>query len=172
MVKRANEFPEFEVEALRDKRVKDGVALYLVKWKDYSDSDNTWEPISHLEGSMDLVRDYEERRGRRLKVAKKCSLQLAQKQRRDEEVKAAPLFSVENWHISQDQCKALTVPGCFRKHSVRRVLRIVRDKAGKLQFEVEWKPKGDVKVGNSVVSLEEFTENEPKTLIEFLAGLV
>ena len=72
MVKISNESPEFEVESLLDKRISSGIAYYLVKWKDYSESESSWEPISHLENSMELVRLYEEKRGRKLKVAKKC----------------------------------------------------------------------------------------------------
>lgn len=32
---------------------------YLVKWKGYNDSDNTWEPKSNLAHAAQLVKEYE-----------------------------------------------------------------------------------------------------------------
>jgi hypothetical protein len=39
---------EFEVERILDKRRRNGTTEYLVKWKDYSESENTWEPTRNL----------------------------------------------------------------------------------------------------------------------------
>jgi len=42
--------PEFDVEELRAKRVRNGKTEYLVKWLDYEEEDNTWEPEEHILG--------------------------------------------------------------------------------------------------------------------------
>ena len=56
--------PEWEVEAIRDKRQRrhrrQNRVEYLVKWKDYPEEDNTWEPIANLQNAMEIVREYEE----------------------------------------------------------------------------------------------------------------
>lgn len=45
----ATEDEVFEVEEIRDRGVgDDGKALYLVKWKGYDSSENTWEPEKNL----------------------------------------------------------------------------------------------------------------------------
>lgn len=39
----------YEVESVLGMRWEKGKKLYLIKWKDYEDSDNTWEPEEHLD---------------------------------------------------------------------------------------------------------------------------
>ena len=36
---------------------------YLVKWKDHPNSENTWEPVTNLEGSQRLIEEFRQRRG-------------------------------------------------------------------------------------------------------------
>jgi hypothetical protein len=56
------QLPIYDVEAIVDKRKiheDSNEYEYLVKWKNYDDSRNTWEPISHLTDSINLVLEYE-----------------------------------------------------------------------------------------------------------------
>lgn len=56
---------EYEVERVcRVKRVN-GKPLYLVKWKGYPTSENTWEPIENLRGCQDQVQEFHLREHRR-----------------------------------------------------------------------------------------------------------
>jgi len=50
---------EYEVEKCVDKRIVKGKIQYLIKWKGFEDTDNTWEPIENLECS-ELISEYEE----------------------------------------------------------------------------------------------------------------
>lgn len=50
---------EYEVEKCVDKRIVKGKTQYLIKWKGFDDTDNTWEPIENLECS-ELISEYEE----------------------------------------------------------------------------------------------------------------
>jgi len=49
------EMPEWEVEEVLDHRDRYGKAQFLVKWKGYPNSDNSWEPLECLENAIDLV---------------------------------------------------------------------------------------------------------------------
>ena len=61
-----NGAPEWLVDRLLDHRkVRRGarqVDQYLVEWKGYPISEATWEPIENLTGSMDSVKEFNEKR--------------------------------------------------------------------------------------------------------------
>ena len=48
------------VEKILKKRTYKGKVQYQVKWQNYPDSQNTWEPIEHLDNVMDLVEKFEQ----------------------------------------------------------------------------------------------------------------
>lgn len=50
---------DYVVEKILDRRVIKGKTQYFLKWKGYPDSDNTWEPIEHLE-CPELISAFEE----------------------------------------------------------------------------------------------------------------
>src|SRR5699024_10669903 len=52
---------EYEVERVLDYRQVNGRPCYLIKWKGYDTSENTWEPIANLTGCHQLVKEYHQR---------------------------------------------------------------------------------------------------------------
>ena len=52
---------EFEVEEILDSRRERKSLLYLVKWKGYLTSDNSWEPASYVKNAASLVKAFHDR---------------------------------------------------------------------------------------------------------------
>merc|ERR1711862_373152 len=51
---------EYEVESIVSKRTsEEGKVEYLVKWKGWNSSDNTWEPVDNLQSSKELIDEFE-----------------------------------------------------------------------------------------------------------------
>ncbi|KAK7386232.1 hypothetical protein VNO78_26298 [Psophocarpus tetragonolobus] len=50
----------YEVEAIRRKRVRKGQVQYFIKWRDWPETANTWEPPENLESVRDVVEAFEE----------------------------------------------------------------------------------------------------------------
>uniref|UniRef100_A0A7I4ESS0 Chromo domain-containing protein n=1 Tax=Physcomitrium patens TaxID=3218 RepID=A0A7I4ESS0_PHYPA len=59
----------FEVEAIRKKRIRKGKKEFLIKWRNWPEKDNTWEPFSHVAKCRDILEEFEAsqkaRRGKR-----------------------------------------------------------------------------------------------------------
>ncbi|CAL1356703.1 unnamed protein product [Linum trigynum] len=51
----------FEIEAIRRKRVRKGQLQYLIKWRGWPETANTWEPLENLQSCSDVIEAFEER---------------------------------------------------------------------------------------------------------------
>lgn len=52
---------EFEVERVLAKRTRKGVLQYLVKWKDWTDENNTWESEENLTSAAEAINEFNEK---------------------------------------------------------------------------------------------------------------
>ena len=56
--------PEYEVEYILDSRGAGKEEEFLVKWRGFPESSATWEPLSHLENSKDILKAFRSQRTR------------------------------------------------------------------------------------------------------------
>ncbi|KAG2279783.1 hypothetical protein Bca52824_051003 [Brassica carinata] len=49
----------FEIEAIRRKRVRKGKVQYLIKWRGWPETANTWEPLENLHSIADVIDSFE-----------------------------------------------------------------------------------------------------------------
>ena len=52
------DMPEWEVEYIKDSRLRGRSLQYLVKWKGYPHEESTWEPVSNLQHAAEAVSDF------------------------------------------------------------------------------------------------------------------
>ncbi|XP_047341400.1 chromo domain protein LHP1-like [Impatiens glandulifera] len=50
----------FEIESVRKKRIRKGEAQYLIKWRGWPETANTWEPLENLLACSDIIDAFEE----------------------------------------------------------------------------------------------------------------
>ncbi|KAK7351947.1 hypothetical protein VNO77_11738 [Canavalia gladiata] len=50
----------YEIETIRRKRVRKGEVQYLIKWRGWPETANTWEPLENLQSVPDLVDAFED----------------------------------------------------------------------------------------------------------------
>lgn len=53
----------YEVESIRKKRIRKGRVQYLVKWRGWPESQNTWEPYENVKSCGEILKDFEESSG-------------------------------------------------------------------------------------------------------------
>ncbi|CAF0954070.1 unnamed protein product [Adineta steineri] len=126
----------FEIERIVEKRYRNDRLEYLIKWRGYPDSQNTWEPSNNIEGEQEteLLAEYEAHNKQKLLNSGSRSTlnNLSPNKRRNDELinsgmKKRPGFQSSN------------VPSGFdRGFEAEKVLGAT-DSAGELMLLVKWR---------------------------------
>merc|ERR1711911_351332 len=84
-----SEEEEYEVEKIVAARFVKKKRQYLVKWVNYAEEWNTWEPIENLEGSHELVEDFNKREREEEEKKEKQKAEAIAKKKAEKERKEA-----------------------------------------------------------------------------------
>jgi len=117
---------EYTVEKVVYSRMRNGKKEYLLKWKSYPDSENTWEPSENLD-CPDLIADYEDKKKKRdaEKKRKSNGMEESQKKRK----------KVTDSKSAEDDNKPR---GFDRGLQPERIIGAT-DSSGELMFLMKWK---------------------------------
>ena len=132
---------EYEVEKIVDKRMKKGKPEYYVKWKNWPDEDNTWEPVDNLE-CEDLIAEFEKNQGKGKKAAEK----------RKPEPEKKP----------EKAAKKTNPKGFARGLSAEKIIGATND-PGELYFLIKWKGSDEA----DLVAAKEANIKIPQVVIKF-----
>jgi hypothetical protein len=138
----------YDVEKIMDKKYENGRLLYLVKWLDYPDSENTWEPLSHLTDVPELIEAFEKDYCRRLSGEKDLELN----------EKPTPVKQLYKHKAPSGNIK-LDVP---------KNLKSAKNEAGRVYVLVEWRERIDgIQPADSYVLNRELREKYWSMLLDF-----
>jgi len=123
---------EYVVEKILDKRTRGGRVEYYLKWKGYSEEDNTWEPVENLD-CPDLIAEYEEQRKR--KKAENKAKEESTKKDKDKSVKKPGSEDAAKKKKKEDESK----PRGFDRGLDPEKIIGATDASGELMFLIKWK---------------------------------
>lgn len=92
----------YEVEAIRAFKVSRGVRQYLIKWKDYAESDNTWEPEEHCDCEEKIKEFHEQLKEKKKKDVEQTRKKVTTSQTRTKITKSRSKFTVKKRILDSD----------------------------------------------------------------------
>ena len=101
-----SEEEEYEVEKIVAARFVKKKRQYLVKWVNYAEEWNTWEPIENLEGSHELVEDFNKREREEEEKKEKQKAEAIAKKKAEKERKEAERTRKEAEKKEREEKKA------------------------------------------------------------------
>lgn len=120
---------EYTVEKVVDSRMRGGRREYLLKWKGYPDSENTWEPEANLD-CPDLISEYEDKQKKKLAEKEK-----KRKQNGEDESTTKKKKKIAEVRSTEEDNKPR---GFDRGLQPERIIGAT-DSSGELMFLMKWK---------------------------------
>lgn len=169
----------WEVERILQKREQNGQPLYLIKWKDWDASHNTWEPLRNLVHCQDLLHEFDNEQQKLIDRFKSttnfypdaCDVELflaAQVQRNNKmsivEITSAATDTIAQGYVYVEIRRFLKSPSAKLEAKIKRqILRMLlielrRDQLESLQ---DWEAEmNDLTKGKPTIQVENLVDLE------------
>jgi len=126
---------EYVVEKILDKRTRSGRVEYYLKWKGYSEEDNTWEPVENLD-CPDLIAEFEEQRKKKKQENKSKE---TEKPAPKSEKKKSIGGEKEDKDRKKKRAEEEAKPRGFERGLDPEKIIGATDASGELMFLIKWK---------------------------------
>ncbi|CAG9805914.1 unnamed protein product [Chironomus riparius] len=136
---------EYSVEKVLQKRIRGGKVEYYLKWKGYSDADNTWEPEENLD-CPELIAAFEE----------------SQRKKEAAAAEAKKRKTTEALDTSKSKKKSDRKEGFDRGLLPERIIGAT-DTSGELMFLMKWKDTDEA----DLVPAKQANVKCPQIVIQF-----
>jgi len=147
---------EYSVEKVLDRRMRAGKIEYLLKWKGYSEADNTWEPKDNLD-CPDLIAEFEDARKKEEEQKKKDSPDKKRKQNGTDDGSSASTKKKKK-AVEEDNR-----PRGFDRGLDPEKIIGATDSSGELMFLIKWKGSDEA----DLVPARQANTKCPQIVIQF-----
>lgn len=119
---------EYIVESILEKRIKFGKVEYFLKWKGFSDSENTWEPVENLD-CPELIEAFEVQLAENSSPKRKSELDQNLNKKK----------KINTIDINEKEMQ----PRGFERNLIAEKILGATDSKGELMFLMKWKNSGE-----------------------------
>ena len=172
---------EYIVDKVVGKKIESGIEYYLVKWKDYPEEDNTWEPKNHFK-DLTPIEEYENKR----KKKNNKILEQKEKEKKIEFLNGKDNNLNNNFYLGQKRKKNLKniinseeendinkneKEGILGKNSVKKIKCVYQNSDDEknpfflLEFE---NVEGNEIIKDNIFSFEDLIKFEPELIARYL----